>query len=57
MRNKNLELAKYLTEHKDLRVWQNIRNWSKYNFVYVSMSGLEDKLDKLIGLEDTFYKK
>lgn len=25
----NENLARYLLEHKNLRVWQNIRNWSK----------------------------
>ena len=54
--NKNEQLAKYLLKNKDLRVWQNIRNWSKYKFIYGSNVGLEDKLDILMGLEDTFYK-
>ena len=52
-KNKNVELAKYLLEHKDLRVWQNIRNWSDYQVIY----GSHDT--NLMGgdLVDTFYQE
>lgn len=46
----------YCKAHPEERFWQSLRNWSGYNFIYGSMCGLEDKLDIMIGLEDTFYK-
>ena len=51
--NKNIELANYLIKHKDLRVWQNIRNWSKYSKIYGEY--YYEKVDDDI-IEDTFYK-
>ncbi len=47
--------TEYCQDNPELRFWQALRNWSQYNFIYGSMVGLEDKMDKMIGLEDTYY--
>lgn len=36
-------------KNKDLRFWQAIRNFSKYNFIFGAMT------IELGGIEDTFY--
>ena len=55
--NKELKsFIKYCEKNPEQRFWQALRNWSKYNFIYGSMAGLEIHMDKLIGLEDTYYK-
>lgn len=46
----------YYKAHPEQRFWQALRNWSGYAYIYGSMVKLEDKLDSLMGLEDTFYK-
>jgi len=45
----------YHHTYPEQRFWQALRNWSKYNFIYGSDVSLEEGLDKLIGLKDTFY--
>lgn len=60
MKSQNLkqlnDFTDYCLQHPEQRFYQALRNWSQYNFIYGSMGGLENKMDKLIGLEDTFYK-
>lgn len=54
LKNKNIKLllsfAKYCITHPDERFWQALRNWSDYNFIYVSGQSFDN-----IGLIDTFY--
>lgn len=55
MRDKEAKesLIKYLQESKDERLWQAIRNWSDYPFIY----GGDMLPDGVAGVEDTFYKE
>jgi hypothetical protein len=51
--DKNLELIasfkRYCISHPEERFWQALRNWSSYNFIWVS--GDLERTD----LKDTFY--
>jgi len=54
---KQLEsFTEYCKSHPNLRFYQALQSWSGYNFIFGSMTGLEEGLDNLIGLEDTYYK-
>lgn len=48
--------TKYCKENPELRFWQALRNWSKYDFI-MGWSAEEFDLDKAneMGLKDTFY--
>ena len=51
----------YCLAHPDERFWQALRNWSKYEFIYVSsecatMITDDSVPDFINSLEDTFYK-
>ncbi len=48
---------KYLQDpkNKDLRFWQALRNWSKYDYVMGWSAGEFDFSKLPEGLEDTFY--
>lgn len=48
---KDLEsFTDFCIENSDLRFWQALRNWSKYEFIYASKTYFENSL-----LKDTFY--
>jgi len=51
-RNKKLlnDFAKYCKKYPEERFWQALRNWSNYNFIYVSNESID-----LSSLKDTFY--
>jgi hypothetical protein len=56
--NRNELLAKYLLKHKNLRVWQNIRNWAGESFIYASnlaRDQIELPPEASAYLSDTFY--
>jgi hypothetical protein len=42
--------VKYCEEHPQERFWQALRNWSRFNFIYVSLHVVDNP--KLV---DTFY--
>lgn len=44
-------LIRYLQEHPEQRLWQCIRNWSGFNFIWAG-----DKLD-MSDASDTFYEE
>jgi hypothetical protein len=46
--------VKFCEVHPDLRFWQALLSWSKYNFIYVSKKNVaqETRNDDLI---DTYY--
>ena len=58
----NLELIKYLAKNSELRVWQNIRNWSKANYVLksthfdASMFNKKYLAKNKVEIGDTFYE-
>ena len=43
----------YCLKHPDERFWQALRNWSQYQFIYVSNQC--DVIEKVDDLQDTFY--
>ena len=53
----NESLAKYLIEHSDRRVWQNIRAWSCAKFVLIADDIDINDETKFINVRDTFYFK
>jgi hypothetical protein len=46
MKSRNEDLLKsfteYCTRYPDLRFWQALRNWARWNYVYVSLIAPED---------------
>jgi hypothetical protein len=49
---------KYLEKNPDLRFWQAVRNFSKYNFILGSNVPVREIDDENVsGIEDTFYKE
>lgn len=53
MRTRNSEVLEsfvaYCKANPSQRFWQALRNWSSYNFIYVSDLGVGNKI------QDTFY--
>ena len=53
--------VKYCYENPNLRFWQALRNWSKFDFIYGKTINHNDKLawnkymDFVENTEDTFY--
>lgn len=58
MQSKNLikseDFAGFCRKHPELRFWQALREWSKYNFIYVSNIDHYQSDETLI---DTYYLK
>jgi len=44
------DFVSYCVEHKELRFWQALRNWSCFSFIYGS-----DLIFSDLNLKDTFY--
>lgn len=55
IQNKNKALAIYLMENKDLRVFQNIRNFFGFNFL-LKADNIDAETGEYKDIEDTFYK-
>lgn len=52
--NKNKALAIYLMENKDLRVFQNIRNFFGFNFL-LKADNIDAETGEYINIKDTYY--
>lgn len=52
---------KYCEKNPDLRFWQALRNWSKYEFILGATKNNKkiksDNIQEMYDLEDTFYIK